>query len=242
MKVYKACRNSIVTLKLLPDSVTNESREGVIDPLHAKFRTNKAQVVSMIDPFTKEPITEDTSLYDSRFTYEIGEIVKVTIFDNNINRVCASGIHYFKTYETAVSWYIRQKNIIPPDGTWRDWYESGQVEYERTYKNGESDGIWRWWYESGQLASEGTYKNGIRDGTWRYWYENGQLECEGIYKDEIRDGTWRGWHESGQLKYERTYKNGKLDGTCREWYESGQLKWKHTYENGIPDGTCRGWV
>ena len=140
MNVYKACGKSIVTLQLLPDSVTNESREGVINPDYAKFRTNKAQVISMIDPFTKEEITEDRSIYDPKFIYKIGKIVKVTTFDNDINEVCAPGIHYFKTYETAVSWYFRGKNIIPPDGTWRWWYGNGQLKSEGTYKNGKLDG------------------------------------------------------------------------------------------------------
>ncbi len=184
--VYKACRNSIVTLQLFPDSVTNENREGVVNPLHAKFRTDKALVVSMVDPFVQEAITEDTSLYDQKFSYKVGEIA-VTTFDNDINKVCASGIHYFKTEETAISCYVHQQKDIKPDGTWRWWYESGQLQSEETYKNGKLDGTtWREWYESGQLQSEETYKNGKLDGTWREWYE------------------------SGQLKYERTYKNGNL--------------------------------
>ena len=116
--VYKACRNSILTLELLPDSVTNEDRNGISDPLHAKFRINKVKVISMIDPFTKETLNQDRSIYDIDFIYKTGEIVQTT-FNDNINKVCGAGIHYFKTYETAVSWYVWyiQKKNIRPDGT-----------------------------------------------------------------------------------------------------------------------------
>ena len=231
MNVYKACRKSIVTLQLLPDSVTNESREGVVDPLHAKFRTNKVRVISMVQPFTKELITKDTSLRDHSFIYKIGEIVQTT-FDDDINEVCASGIHYFKTEETAVSYYVLHKNIKTPDGTWREWYASGQPESEMTYKNGTLDGIWRWWYENGYRKSEGTYKNGKPDGTWREWYDSGQMKSEGNYKNGEPNGTWKYWYESGQLEYEHIYKNGELDGIWRRWYESGQMEYEKTYKNG----------
>ncbi len=228
MNVYKACQNSIVTLQLLPDSITNESRESVVDPLRAKFRTNKALVISMVNPFTKELITEDTSLYNSSFIYRIGEIVQTT-FDDDINEVCAPGIHYFKTEETARSWYIQRKNENP-DGAWRTWYENGQLESERTCKNRKLDGPWRWWYESGQLESKENYKNG--DGIWKGWYETGQLKYERTYKNGELDGPWRWWYESGQLGSEEPYKNGEPDGIWKGWYESGQLKYERTYKNG----------
>ena len=57
--------------------------------------------------------------------------------------------------------------------TSRTWYESDQLKYEGTYKNGDRDGTWKYWYESDQMESEGTYKNRDRDGTWRI-YENGR--------------------------------------------------------------------
>ena len=229
--VYKPCRHSIATLQLLPDSVTNELRGGVINPDYANFRTSKAQVISMIHPFTKEEITEDSS-YDSSFIYKIGEIVQTT-FDNNINKVYASGIHYFKTEETAINCYVRQGNK-PPDGTWRGWYASGQMEYEGTYKNGKLDGIWKTWYESGQTKSEETYKDRKLDGISKSWYKGGQLKSEGTYKNEEKDGTWRKWYEGGHEESEETYKNGTLDGIWRWWFENG---W---YE-GEKDGTWRGW-
>ncbi len=154
--VYKACRNSIVTLQLLPDSVTNESRENIHDPNHAKFRTDEAKVIDIVNPLTNESLSQDVSLYDPHFIYKKGEIIS-TYFDRKPDIVCGDGIHYFKTYEAALSWYVREKNI-KLDGSWRNWDEGGQLKYEKTYKNGKEDGTCRRWYNSGQMASEWTYK------------------------------------------------------------------------------------
>jgi len=49
------------------------------------------------------------------------------------------------------------------------WYNSGQKEYESTYKDGELDGVWTQWYENGQKEYERTYKDGEQIGeTKRY--------------------------------------------------------------------------
>ncbi len=84
---YKACRNSIVTLELLPDSRTNEARTDVVNPNFAKFRTNKAKVVSIVNPGTEEEMTADISEYDKRFSYEVGGIVSAD-FDSDLETVC----------------------------------------------------------------------------------------------------------------------------------------------------------
>ncbi len=104
--IYKACKNSIVTLELLSDSITNEDRDGVVDSNSAKFRTNKARVVTIVNPLTGEKMDKDRSIHDSTFIYTVGNIVRGR-FDSNINEVCSSGIHYFKTYDAALDWYCK---------------------------------------------------------------------------------------------------------------------------------------
>ena len=41
------------------------------------------------------------------------------------------------------------------------------------------DGIVTYWYETGEKEYEGTYKDGKREGTWTEWYENGNKKFEG---------------------------------------------------------------
>jgi hypothetical protein len=75
MKVYKACQNSIVTLELLPDSKTNESRNGVVDSNYAKFRCDKARVVDIVNFYNGITLDRDTSFHRPNFVYRKGDIV-----------------------------------------------------------------------------------------------------------------------------------------------------------------------
>ncbi len=99
--VYKAGQKSIVTLQLLPDSATNESRENIHNSDHAKFK-----VIKLVNPLTNESIDSDSSFFDSTFIYRKGEIVLSTQFDPNLNEVYGKGIHYFKTYKAALFFCI----------------------------------------------------------------------------------------------------------------------------------------
>ena len=55
---YKKCGDYIVTMKKLPDTITNESRRNVVDPLYAKFRADKLMVVSIEHKDTGEKPAE----------------------------------------------------------------------------------------------------------------------------------------------------------------------------------------
>ena len=177
---YKACRNSIVTLELLEDSKNTEKRFDVANDKYAKFRCNRAKVVNITNVKTGEKMEKDVSIYDHKFIYRLGKIVK-TDFDRYLNRVCTRGIHYFKTEETALSWFYSQK--VKPDGKWIEWYENGHKYSEGTYKDGIEDGKWTWWWDYGNKRSEGTYKDGKKDGKWIEWWDDGQKYSETIFKD-----------------------------------------------------------
>ncbi len=76
------------------------------------------------------------------------------------------------------------------------WYENGQKERERTYKDGEKDGLYTMWYENGQKDSEGTFKDGKEDGLYTMWYENGNKREEVKFKDGESISS-RCWDEDG---------------------------------------------
>ncbi len=205
---YKACRNSIVTLELLNDSVTNEKRKWVVDADHAKFRCNKAKVIDITNVKTGELMEGDLSIYFASFTYPLGEEVNVTYFDENLDDVCTGGIHYFKTKEAAFSWFYSQQDEYFPDGKQTTWYENGQKKIEQTFKGGLRDGKRISWYENGHKSYECTYKNGEKDGKWTQWHYNGNKLSEGTYKDGYKNGKWTEWWDNGQIKFEETYNGG----------------------------------
>src|SRR5437868_2965759 len=91
--LYKSCQKDyIVVLKKLDDSKTNESRKDVVDARYAKFRANKLQVVRIYNRVTGEEVNSITnSVYSSKtLIYTCNEIVEVTDYDEDINKVCSS--------------------------------------------------------------------------------------------------------------------------------------------------------
>ena len=48
----------------------------------------------------------------------------------------------------------------PKDGPHVEYYENGQKQYERHFKNGKLDGLSTGWHENGQKELEILYKNG----------------------------------------------------------------------------------
>ncbi len=231
---YKACRNSIIILELLNDTITNEKRNNVINDKYSKFRCDKAKVISIINVKTQEKIKEDLSIYDNGFTYSLGEVAE-TWFNTHLDNICTAGIHYFKTKEAALSWFYSQCDQIYPDGKLTIWHENGQKEFEGTVKGGEKDGKWTGWHKNGHKMFEGTYKDLKMDGKWTYWYgnEKNQKEYEGTYKNGIYDGKWTTWHKNGNKKSKGTHKDGNRDGEWIWWDINGQIKFEETYNGGI---------
>ncbi len=162
--IYKACQNSIVTLELLPDSITNERRSDVANCDFAKFRTNKALVISIVDPISNKEMNMDCSIYDPNFAYRVAHVVepdynrvrdigfgyyniRIFNYDSDINNVCSMGIHYFKTYEAALSWYYQYHPKT--NGKYIEYYDNGQKKCEKDYKNGQKNGKQKKWYHNG---------------------------------------------------------------------------------------------
>ncbi len=227
--VYKACANSIVTLELLPDSLTNENRSDVTNSDFAKFRTNKAKVVSIVNPETKEWLAEDCSNHYPLFVYKVGEVIE-TKYDSDINKVCSWGIHYFKTYVAAFGWY----HIGRPgtNGKQIVYHDDGQKAYEYNFKDGQPEGKQEVWYENGQKEYKQYYKDGQLEGKQFSWHENRQKRYEHNYKDGLKEGKQEEWYDNGQKRREESYKDGKADGEHEGWYKNGQKAYEDNYRNG----------
>jgi len=172
-KAYKACKNSIVVLELLENSITNEKRKDVINPSFAKFRTNKVKVIKIIDVLTGDELDSDRSIYDPNFIYKVGEIIQTEI-NSDINTVCGEGIHYFKTYKAALSWYYHNNINQIKNGTFIEYHENGRRDVEWNYLDGKLNGLQHGWYDNGQKNFEWNYLNGNREGLHQWWHTNGE--------------------------------------------------------------------
>ena len=94
----------------------------------------------------------------------------------------------------------------PKDGIIKEFYENGQLQDERNFKDGMQEGISKTYFESGQIDSEVMYKNNLKEGLGKFYYESGKLKSEANYKDgkliDRKDYDEEGNFVSGDNKVE----------------------------------------
>ena len=119
-----------------------------------------------------------------------------------------------------------------------EYYSSGKpkeiVEVDK--KTGKRDGSYKQFYENGNLKAEGSYKDGKKHGSYKKYYSNGKIRSKGSYKEEKLDGEHRAYYENGELEKKENYKMGKWHGSFKSYYENGKLNVKTSYTNDTLDG------
>lgn len=138
--VYKLCNphgiksndEYIVVLEKLPSTVTNEERDSVYDARYAKFRGSEFKVVAIINTDNPKQIIRSAT-NRRKTTYTINEIVVPDMFDTDMDLICTTGIHYFKTIDAAFFY-----RTAPPryTGLWYNWNSNGILESTLLYMNG----------------------------------------------------------------------------------------------------------
>jgi len=231
--VYKACRSSIVTLR--KGLKNNEKRQGVMNPRYANFRCEKAVVVGLEDVETGERIISDRSIYDENFNYDEGVVVS-TDFDEDINKVCAPGIHYFMDREAAISHYYQRRfhdyAVTCPSGIHNEWYEDGRLRRQIHYKDHKYHGKFSRWQQNGKKIEECEYVDDKRNGLRTLWWDNGKKSSMCEYVDDLRHGACISWYESGKEEMRCEYRCGKLNGLLIKWDEEGNELCRRVYFQG----------
>jgi antitoxin component YwqK of YwqJK toxin-antitoxin module len=131
----------------------------------------------------------------------------------------------------------------------RDYFPSGKVKIEATYRNGVAEGVRREYNEtgeveksfimkSGMVAAEGIIEtNGLRRGNWTEYYPDGKLKAKGNYADDFKVGVWEFYHSNGSLEQTGSYDGkGKPVGEWQWFYDNGALLRVENYRNGLNDG------
>jgi len=265
--LFKSCgKKWIVILEKLDDTITNQHRLPLDDPNRqfAKYRADKLMVVNIIHKFNpNKTINKISNSYHKNHTVEYikGNTVIPNSFDQDMDKVCSSGIHFYGRIEPAfylelkkvengkwTQWYDNGQKSLEGEylngennGKWTKWYENGQIESEGEYLNGEINGKYTFWYGNGQKSSEAEYLNGKQNSKWTFWYYNGQKSAEGEYVNGEKNGKWTEWYSNKQKSSEGEYLNGKQNGKWTTWYDNGQIKSKREYLNGEKNGKWSIW-
>lgn len=198
--LFKICRDKyIVVMEKREDTITNESRRGVINKDTAKFRANKLRVVLIIDLADgSTTTTKITNVFcdigwGAEIEYEVGTVAVPDGFNEDLEIVCSHGIHYFRNLERAFL-YGKTHHEIPLHIT-----------------------VWKEWTENGSLAVQCGVKNSLVHGQYEAWYENGKLKIKCHYVNGLLHGEQDEWLANGNLYAKRKYENGQETQYMRNW-------------------------
>jgi len=128
------------------------------------------------------------------------------------------------------------------NGSYKEYYQSGQVFVEGVFELGTRVGQWTYYHENGKVAKVVSYARGLPEGDVQVLRDDGTLKAKRTYKAGNRDGDWTMYDATGELILrEEHYVDGKPEGVWKVWYESGK-QWRETpFKAGVRDGTAIEW-
>lgn len=262
--VYKVCNNSdgkrkwIVILHKFTRTKTNEERSDVVNNNYAKFRANKLQVIKIFD-MNEPTVTIDVvknKYIDKYLEYAVNKIVHSDYYDDEINRICTGGIHYFKTIQAAYYYGDVPENYT---GEWFEFYDNGNVSKQYNFIEGHKTGEYLEWYLFGKLYLRGFYNNGQKVDKWTRTYKNGQIksisnygcphigDAPGETEEKTYDqsgklcGKYIEWYDNKKKRLQGEYFNDQKTGKWTKWYESGNKEYEGTFMNGDRTGEWYFW-
>jgi len=218
---FKSCGDSIVVLEKLEDTITNESRQDIIDPLHASYRGNKFFVKiifkKMMPSMTLDYIHNTTYLNDT-MVYKTGEICE-TSFDNDITQVNSSGIHYFISVDTA--FYYNMTVDDKYTGWLWEYYPNGAPQTVMQLKNGKLNGVYKHYNLNNKLTIEQMFSDGVLDGISKEYYTDGRIRLEQEFKNGNKNGFYRKWLNDTVVTV-CNYDNNQLHGKFTQYHLNGK--------------------
>jgi antitoxin component YwqK of YwqJK toxin-antitoxin module len=85
------------------------------------------------------------------------------------------------------------------------FYENGKPEYLGNFDNNTRSGTWKYWYDNGNLWTTCEYENGMKHGESFIYYKNGKIKIKGSYQNNKIAGTWVFYDETGKQIKEVNY-------------------------------------
>lgn len=148
------------------------------------------------------------------------------------------------------------------DGTYKSYYENGQIAAIETFKDGLLEGMYKNWYPNGKKKLEGEYVYApekkttqlriysfwntsnvmtITDGNGDYYSDDETLLEQGPIKNGVRDGNWSGENHVEHYTFTEKYNSGVLvSGTS---IDAAKVEHPYTeeFKKPVPKGGFAGF-
>ena len=140
-------------------------------------------------------------------------------------------------YTLGFSWRpsgeeCKETSLSEGKGILIEYYQSGVVKKETSFRDGLVNGVVTSWHENEQKSVEESYVDGRLHGQSVSWHENGQKIKQVFYMEDLQSGPYSYWTKDGQKFDEGTYRNGKLDGRRILWSDDGIDRTEEFYKDG----------
>ncbi len=133
-------------------------------------------------------------------------------------------------------------SIIDLDTFYQEYYEGGEkIKYEGLLRNGGMTGTWKSYYESGNIKNSVNYDKGEIQGEVFFYFDvaGAVKKAEAVFEDDELNGVYFEYYENGTQKARIEYDDGKAYGDAEFYYPNGRLKIRAEYRKGLKHGK---WV
>lgn len=114
-------------------------------------------------------------------------------------------------------------------------YDNGRISSEGTMVDGKPEGYWKTYFPSGNIQSEGNRKNFELDSTWIFYNDSQEKVSEITYKRGKKNGVQITYRDG--VPYEKTfYANDKRTDEVLNYYPTGELRSRIPIEEGKEHG------
>ena len=131
------------------------------------------------------------------------------------------------------------ESVLKLDTMFREFYDGGEkLKFEGLIHNGGMTGTWKTYYESGNIKSTVNYDNGMLEGDAWFYYDTSEntKQAEASFENDEQNGNYFEYYESGTQKAKIEYNDGKAFGDAEYYYPNGKLKIKAEYKKGLKNG------
>ncbi|MFD2524626.1 WG repeat-containing protein [Flavihumibacter stibioxidans] len=181
----------------------------------------KGKVISNTSFIVTDKMFEKDGM-EQRFHYKFDKDSNVLLIpeitaEYKSGRPVSSITSYHENGKKALDW--------PLNGSFKSYYENGEIFSEGSVKNGLGEGLFKG-YENKLLKFEANMSNGLYNGPYKR-YKDGKLYTSGSYLSGEESGLKQQFKDDGSLQYE-TYFSPKYDRIS--YFEDGLAK---VYSKGL---------
>jgi hypothetical protein len=122
-----------------------------------------------------------------------------------------------------------------PSGTWKNYYQSGNLQSIIKYEDGFVSGHCVFYFDSEEesIKAEMDFILDEMHGDYKEYYENGKPKAWLEIKANLQDGDAEFYYDSGTIKAKGQYSEGLMDGKWKYFSETGQELGKKKFSEGI---------